>query len=162
MIKKTLNYKSMLLIPCYIILFEVLGSLSGYYSQPGEWYVDIIKSPYNPPGYIFPIAWTLLYALLAVYAWSLWHLYSEKKDLIQYLKIGFLIQMAINFLWSFVFFKMMWTGLACFMIMVMIVITCSLCITSIYHGMKTGFLLCPYILWLIFAQYLALFIYLHN
>ena len=91
-------------IVIWVAVLETLGSLSSLFSMPGPWYVQLSKSTLTPPSYVFPIAWTILYALLGFYGWSLWHYYSSPRVL----KNVFVVQMLFNLSWSTIFlsFKM--------------------------------------------------------
>lgn len=83
-----------------------LGALFG----PGEWYATLKKPSWNPPGWIFGPVWTLLYAMMAVAAWLVWRQGGwgrQRKPL-----LIFLAQLALNALWTPLFFGLHRPGVA--------------------------------------------------
>lgn len=75
----------------WIIAFELIGSTIGFSIRYGmyPWYIDLKKSSFTPPGYIFSIIWPLLYCSLAILGYCL---YKKRKilELIKYLSfIGY-------------------------------------------------------------------------
>ena len=82
----------------------------GSWYQPGEWYAALVKPTLTPPAWIFGPVWTLLYAMMAIAAWLVWSRYGWVNA------IGplglFLGQLALNALWSYLFFGLQRPGLA--------------------------------------------------
>jgi len=86
-----------------IIIAEAAGALGSLVTFPAisTWYSALIKPPFSPPNFLFGPVWTMLYALMGIAAGLIWNSKSKKKS--QALKIyGF--QLALNVLWSMVFF----------------------------------------------------------
>ena len=104
----------------YLIAFQILGFLSSAISPPGEWYQNLVKSDYTPPGYVFPIVWPLLYVCLSTYAWRTW----QKKDSPFRIKFAFIIQMTLNFTWPLLFFYLhaLWLSLLSIACMVLLTV----------------------------------------
>lgn len=120
--------------------------------QDYSWYSQINKPVLTPPAEVFPIAWTILYTLMAL---SLFFFLKDgyTKDKTVPL-LNFAIQLILNLSWSPVFFGMHNTKLALIIVLLMIVFT-VFTITGFYKFSKTaGILLIPYLLWIIFAAYL--------
>ena len=138
-------------IVIWVAVLETLGSLSSLFSMPGPWYVQLSKSTLTPPSYVFPIAWTILYALLGFYGWSLWHYYSSPRVL----KNVFVVQMLFNLSWSTIFFEFQNVSLALLSIAVMILLTVYMTIKSMQEAIMTWPVLIPYLGWLIFAYHLT-------
>ena len=67
----------------------------GYVTSPGEWYAQLAKPSFNPPGWIFAPVWTLLYVLIAIAGWHVW-LYDRDGWT---MKLWW-FQLVLNFLWS--------------------------------------------------------------
>ena len=78
----------------YVILALIIGSLASSNTADDVWYQALIKSPLNPPGYVFGIVWPILYLLMSI---SAFRTFNETKNL-------FLIQLLFNALWSWLFF----------------------------------------------------------
>ena len=120
-------------------------------------YKDLNKSKLTPPGFIFGIVWTFLYFLLAIYFVLGITTKGTSKALVY-----FIIQIAVNLSWTYVFFNKNFQKLAFIMILLMILFTCL----SFYEMFKVNkvasYLLIPYIMWLSFATYLNGYIIFKN
>ncbi len=120
--------------------------------QNSLWYYSLNKSPLTPPAAVFPIAWTILYIMIAL------SLFFYIKDGLRQEKIIplviFITQIILNLLWTPVFFESHDIKLAFFIIIALIILV-FINIILFYKKSKTAaFLLIPYFLWLIFAAYL--------
>ena len=120
--------------------------------QNSLWYYSLNKSPLTPPEAVFPIAWTILYIMIAL------SLFFYIKDGLRQEKIIplviFITQIILNLLWTPVFFESHNIKLAFFIIIALIILV-FINIILFYKKSKTAaFLLIPYFLWLIFAAYL--------
>ena len=120
--------------------------------QDSLWYYSLNKSPLTPPEAVFPIAWTILYVMIAL------SLFFYVKDGLTKEKLTplvvFTIQIILNLLWSPVFFESHNIKLA-FIIIVLLIIFVLINIILFYKNSKiASYLLIPYFLWLIFAAYL--------
>lgn len=141
----------------WVCTFELCSMLIGQLSMPGPWYAQLYKSTITPAPWIFPLAWTLLYAFLATIGWELWQFKQSNR-----IKMLFCIQMILNFLWSFIFFKLHWILISLLSIFCMLFLTVILLIHGFKHQMITHYLLVPYAVWLCFAGYLTSIIWLYN
>lgn len=148
-------------IDFYLILIFiplVFGFIFGSFSKPDVWYEKLIKPRFNPPRIVFPIAWTILYILIGVsYYYGLY-----EKDY-KYFIIPF-VHLSLNFLYSPLFFnykKILGSAILTFMILIFAIMTLiQFAMTN--KNLISVYLLIPYILWLIFANYLAWSIYKVN
>ena len=121
-----------------------------------EWYNSLKKSKLTPPGYVFGIVWPILYVLLAVS--FLLAIKSPKCIGFCSPLVFFTAQMALNFIWTTVFFRMKMMKTALLLIYAIIALT-VLAFVKMHRVNKTASgLLIPYLLWLLFASYLNLFI----
>ena len=124
----------------------------GSWYQPGEWYAALVKPTLTPPAWIFGPVWTLLYAMMAIAAWLVWRRYGW-ANAIGPLSL-FLGQLALNALWSYLFFGLQSPGLALLDIIALwLAILITLMAFWRYHP-PAGLLLLPYFLWVSFATYL--------
>lgn len=136
-----------------------IGSLLGALTRGGmsPWYENIQRSPLTPPGYVFGIAWTLLYACIGTAGWLLW----QKANTYGLRRI-FAVQLLLNWAWTPLFFYWHLTGWSLLCIASLWLCVAALILLS-YRSMKLfAWLLVPYFLWLSFAAYLNLYIYQNN
>jgi len=130
----------------------LLGSLSGYLSNSGysnPWFDALRKPGFMPPGWVFGVAWTILYILIGISLAMLLHAKGAQKR--ERALILFGLMLVVNFAWSPVFFGAHDITLGKIMIIVMLVIT--LAAASLFRRIRpiAGWLLVPYLLWLCFA-----------
>jgi len=136
----------------YVILALIIGGLASTNTADDVWYQTLIKSPLNPPGYVFGIVWPILYLLMSI---SAFRTFDETKDL-------FLIQLLFNTLWSWLFFAFQMPFIALLNIWLLIYLNIKINLKMLYQDKLSGLLFIPYVLWLFFASYLNLFIVLNN
>ena len=136
----------------FVILALIVGGLASSNTADDIWYQNLIKSPLNPPGYVFGIVWPILYLLMSI---SAFRTFNETKNL-------FLIQLLFNAIWSWLFFAFQMPFIALLNIWLLIYLNIKLNLKMFNQDKLSGFLFIPYILWLFFASYLNLFIVLNN
>jgi tryptophan-rich sensory protein len=136
----------------YVILALIVGGLASSNTADDVWYQDLIKSPLNPPGYVFGIVWPILYLLMSI---SAFRTFNKTKNL-------FLIQLLFNALWSWLFFAFQMPFVALINIWLLIYLNIKINLKMFYQDKLSGLLFIPYVLWLFFASYLNLFIVLNN
>ncbi|HHS3031515.1 TPA: TspO/MBR family protein [Legionella pneumophila] len=125
-----------------------------------SWYEGLNKSGLTPPGPVFSIVWSILYALLAIVGWVLWC--SRNESEMRSVFYLYSVQMLMNWAWTPLFFVLHWTGLGLLWILVMAGLT-GLLILSLKNKKKSiAILLLPYLVWLLFAAYLNGVIWLLN
>jgi len=145
-----------LLISFFICLFIPLavGALSAFATAAAvsDWYVNLLKPSFNPPSYLFGRVWTVLYILMGISLFLIWH--APKGEFRSHALKIFAIQMGLNFLWSFLFFKFRLTGIA-FLEIIVLWMFIILMIRSFFRVNKTAAALqIPYLLWVTFAAIL--------
>ena len=136
----------------FVILALIVGGLASSNTADDIRYQDLIKSPLNPPGYVFGIVWPILYLLMSI---SAFRTFNETKNL-------FLIQLLFNAIWSWLFFAFQMPFIALLNIWLLIYLNIKLTLKMFYQDKLSGILFIPYVLWLFFASYLNLFIVLNN
>lgn len=116
------------------------------------WYYSLNKSPLTPPAWAFPIAWTILYIMIAL------SFFFYVKDGFDKGKIFplviFFLQLILNFSWSPVYFGMHNIELAFFIILFLIIFVLINIILFYKKSKIAALLLVPYFIWIIFAAYL--------
>ena len=128
------------------------GSLSGWLSNSGygnHWFAALLKPPFMPPGWAFPVAWTTLYSLMGVSVAMI--LAEPESNLRKWGLTLFFVQLAFNFAWSPMFFGARDIKLAEVVILVMLVLAVGA--AAVFRRIRpvAGWLLVPYLLWLCFA-----------
>ncbi len=129
-----------------------LGSLATRPSIPG-WYAALEKPSFNPPNWLFGPVWTLLYILMGIALFLVWRLGLDTRG-VKTAVILFLVQLALNVLWSYVFFGAHRLGGAFAVIAVLwvFILLTMLRFFPLYRA--AGWLLVPYLLWVSFASVL--------
>ncbi|MDG2384829.1 MAG: tryptophan-rich sensory protein [Pirellulaceae bacterium] len=125
------------------------ASAMGAIFPVGDWYAQLNRPSFAPPNAIFGPVWTLLYLSMAISAWLVWQSGSRQETLLP-LAI-FMAQLALNAVWSWLFFgihRMDWAFLDIILLLVAIGVTIVLFYRC--HRMA-GFLLIPYFCWVAFA-----------
>ncbi|WP_240455712.1 TspO/MBR family protein [Halomonas faecis] len=134
------------------LLLVGLAALTGIATPPGEWYASLAKPPFTPPNLAFPIAWSLLYLLMALAAWRA-TLVAPPGQRVTVLW-PFVAQLAANALWSPLFFGLHWMGLA----LADLLLLWALIVLTIrrFAGVSplAAWLLAPYLAWVSLAAYL--------
>ncbi|WP_306119240.1 MULTISPECIES: TspO/MBR family protein [unclassified Roseitalea] len=133
------------------------GILIGAMTPPGEWYDQLQKPFFNPPSWLFGPVWTILYALVAIAGWRTWM--RNYKGAAMQVWFG---QLAVNFLWSPVFFGMQLPGLALLVIAAMITLTVTFIALTWTADRISAWLMTPYLAWIVFAGILNLAIWWMN
>ena len=145
-------YIKSILIP--VIVGGVVGLLISQFMD----YEMLKKPPFAPPGFIFPIVWTILYILMGI-SYGILKTNNKVDDeinLIYYLQLG------VNALWSIFFFIFKWR-LFSFIWIIFLAILVFIMIIKFYNKNKvTGLLQIPYLVWVLFASYLNLGFYILN
>ncbi|WP_238585979.1 TspO/MBR family protein [Legionella nautarum] len=145
----------------WVVLFESIGFLLSLITQANiyPWYQHLNKSSLTPPGFIFSIVWTLLYALLAVIAWIL---SDHSKASSKKVTVLFALQMLMNWIWTPLFFGLHWLMLSSVWLISLTCLNVILIIEAKKTHQTIVWLLIPYLLWLMFASYLNVVIALMN
>lgn len=125
-------------------------------------YSEIVKPPLSPPSVLFPIVWTLLYILMGVGAAMIYLQRDENPEAVRNALITYGISLFFNFFWSIIFFNMQ---AYLFAFVWIILLWASVLATIIqYRKISTSAaaLQVPYLLWITFAAYLTLAIFVLN
>jgi len=140
----------------WILLVEAVGALSGWLTREGmrRYRADLfIQQPaLSPPGFVFPVVWVILYALMGIGAARIYEAGASKER--SRALLIFFLQLAFNFFWSILFFNLQAFGLALIWLVILWILICGM-IISFWHVDKAAALLqIPYLLWVTFAAYL--------
>lgn len=135
------------------------GALSGYLTKnSADLFSTLNKPPLSPPGWIFPIVWSLLYLMMGIASYLV--LTSGQPN--QQALLWYAVQLALNFLWPIFFFNLELYFLS-FILLVLLWWSILKTIELFYEISKpAAYLLIPYLLWVTFAGYLNFTIALLN
>jgi tryptophan-rich sensory protein len=135
----------------WLLLCLAAASMGALFT-PGEWYAALEKPSWNPPGWVFGPVWSTLYAMMAVAAWLVWQhggFAAQRRPL-----LAFLAQLALNAMWTPLFFGLHWPGLAFAEIMLLWVAIAWTIATFARVHRAAAWLLGPYLVWVSFAAVL--------
>ena len=141
------NKRAML---AFILGTLVVGIGASIFTAPNieGWYSGLIKPAFNPPNWVFAPVWTALYVLMAVAAWRVWKITGlNSKEMKLYAA-----QLALNFIWSFLFFSLHRIQLALFDIFVLWVLILATAKAFHKKDKVAGLLFLPYLAWVGFAM----------
>jgi len=157
--------KKFQLIPLVVSLLITLaiGFVASLVTRPqiAGWYSTLVKPSFNPPSWLFAPVWTAIYILIAIAAYLVWERRDNSTNYAT-ARAVYVIQLALNFAWSIVFF-------GCHSILgallVILLLWMSIVLNVRWFGKFNkiaGWLLLPYFLWVSFAAFLNYNIYLLN
>ena len=146
----------------WIILCEAVGALAGWISAGGiEVYSALAnKPPLTPPQWIFPVVWSILYALMGISAARI-SLTPPSKERNMGLNL-FTAQLIVNFFWPLLFFNAQAFGFALIWLILLWVLVLAVILTFRKIDKTAAWLMIPYLLWLTFAVYLNAGVYILN
>lgn len=145
-----------------IALPLAVGALSALLSGGGmQTFSQLNQPPLSPPGWLFPVVWTVLYVLMGVAMWLVRTSGADPQQIRKAARV-YRLQLGVNFFWSIIFFgagAYLFAFLWLLLLWVLIIVT----MTRFYEIRQlAGELLLPYFLWVTFAGYLNFAIYLLN
>ena len=145
-----------------VIIALAVGGLSALLTKNNmNIFEKINMPPLSPPSVVFPIVWAVLYILMGISSAIIYKNGTDREEVQSALKV-YALQLAVNFFWSLIFFNMQ----AYLFAFVWLVLLWVLVIVMIVKFKKispaAAWLQIPYLLWITFAGYLSLMIYLLN
>lgn len=144
--------KSIARLGLSLLLCLSVGIIEGLVTRPEipTWYAGLIKPSWTPAPLAFPVAWTILYILMAISFWRLWNLETRSAARSRAMT-WFWIQLALNALWSPVFFG--WHGTkAALVIIVGLLLAIAATIRAASRADRiAAWLLATYLLWVAYA-----------
>lgn len=139
--------QALILIPAFAL---VAGAAStGAFFKPDAWYRDLKKPSWNPPDWVFAPVWTLLYIAMALAVWFAWC--SGQGSVLVVGLVLWVLQLAANAAWSWLFFGRRRIGWALVDIGAMFLLILATLIVFFHLGLVAGLLLLPYLIWVGFA-----------
>ena len=154
--------QSMIKLMVSLLLPLGVGAIAGLFTAQAvpEWYASLNQPSFNPPNWIFGPVWTTLYILMGISLFLIWKLDAGKER--NRAILVFLVQMLLNFGWSFLFFYFKMIGVA---LMEIILLWISI-VAMLYLFFKVkplaAYINIPYLLWVTFATVLNAAYYFLN
>ena len=138
----------------WILFSEAVGALSGFLTREGtqRYLKTVEKPPLSPPGMVFPIVWSILFALMGIGAARI-YLMPASNARSRALGI-FLLQLGVNFFWSILFFNLQAFGAALIWLLLLWVLILWMILAFWKVDQSAALLQLPYLLWVTFAAYL--------
>ncbi|MGB1206712.1 MAG: TspO/MBR family protein [Chitinophagales bacterium] len=148
-----------------VIIFLVLNFLAlgigGFATGDGvssQWYAELNKAPWTPPGWVFGAAWTLIMICFSFFMAFLWKNFENKKLLIGLYSLQWVLCVG----WNFVFFEFQQIFLGLFVIGSLFLLTAYFLLSFWPQIQAKSLLVAPYFVWLLIATSLNFYILLNN
>lgn len=146
----------------WILVTELVGAAAGFLSREGTelYQQSILKPAFSPPGWVFPVVWSILYLLMGIAAARI-ALSSENPAKRSALRI-YVIQLAVNFLWPLIFFNLQAFGAAFLWLVLLWALIVWMVLSFREIDKAAAWLVLPYLLWVAFAGYLNFGVWMLN
>lgn len=141
-----------------IFLPVIVGGIVGLIISSFIDYNSLNKPALSPPSIIFPIMWTMLYILMGIS----YGILKDKALLDKKVSNVYYIQLFVNALWSIFFFVFKWRLFSFIWLILLVLLVVAMIILFYKKNKLSGILQIPYLVWILFASYLNLFVYLLN
>ena len=141
--------KNMRSLAVFLVLVVSGGLFIGVVTAPGDWYADLIKPPFNPPNWIFAPVWTVIYVFIATAGWRIW-----RRDSTGWAMKSWGAQLALNWIWSPVFFSAHRIDIAFGVIILLFAAIAAFIAKAWQTDRPAALLFLPYAAWVGFASIL--------
>ncbi|MDD1531076.1 sensor histidine kinase [Bradyrhizobium sp. WBOS7] len=136
----------MLQLLVFVVGVVGMGWLIGATNPPGDWYAGLAKPGFVPPNWAFPVAWTILYVMIAIAGWR-----TFRRDPSGKAMLAWAAQLALNFAWSPVMFTMHQIGAALAILICLFVAIITYIGLELSRDRLAAALFVPYAAWVGFA-----------
>lgn len=137
-----------------------VGGISAFLTSDSmEVYGTLRQPPLSPPGWLFPIVWSILFLLMGIAAYLVWVRDSTGRN---GALLFYGLQLAMNFGWTLVFFNLQNYGLALLWLIVLWVLILITTVRFFKENKAAGWLMLPHLLWVTFAGYLNAGVWILN
>jgi tryptophan-rich sensory protein len=139
-----------------------VGGFSAFLTREGmAYFKNVLQPPLSPPSWLFPVVWTILYLMMGAASYLVWVSGVSEKRRDRALTV-YGLSLAANFLWPIVFFTARLYFAAFLLLLVLWVLAVIAALLFSCIDDRAGKLMIPYIVWLSFAAYLNLGVWLLN
>lgn len=151
-----IHMKNIFKLTCAIALCELTGIIGSVFTMSAipAWYATLTKPALNPPAWVFGPVWTTLFALMGIALYLVWKKGTGRADVRKALYI-FALQLALNSVWSIVFFRLENIGWALVNVIALWLAIVWTMVLFSKISKQAAWLLVPYLLWVSFASYLT-------
>jgi len=143
------NLQKTIALLAFLVLVLGGGTVIGTSFMPGEWYGALEKPVFNPPNWLFGPVWTVLYIMIAIVGWRTWNRDYRGRAM----QLWF-AQLAVNFIWTPVFFGAHLTWFGFVIIATLNLLVVLFVILSWSKDRVSSVLMIPYLAWIAFAALL--------
>lgn len=143
----------------YLFFPLILGSIVGIIISSSIDYNTLNQPPLAPPAFLFPIVWSILYLLMGISYYLFQNNVYKNKTLEVFV---YYLQLFINLFWSIIFFILKWKLFSILWILILLILVFVLILLFNKKYKPSAYLLIPYLLWVVYASYLNIGIYLLN
>jgi len=146
---------SILRFAAALLLPLVVGGLGAVATSRGvaTWYPTLVRPSFAPPNWVFGPVWTTLYLMMGWASWLVWRAGPERGEVRAALAL-YLVQLACNLAWSFLFFGLHMPGVAFVEILILLALILATIVRFAPISAAAAWLLGPYALWVAFASVL--------
>lgn len=139
----------------FVAVSEFAGLIGSLFTTPAipKWYAGLQRSALNPPSWVFAPVWTTLFVLMGVAAFLVWRERGNRREVKNALSV-FGLQLALNALWSVIFFG--WRSPSFAFLEIILLWLAIIWTTVLFYRISrpAAYLFVPYLLWVTFAAYL--------
>ncbi|MGL4395661.1 MAG: TspO/MBR family protein [Hyphomicrobium sp.] len=129
-----------------IVLLVVATAMTGSIFKPGPWYETLNKPTWTPPNWVFPVAWTIFYAMIALAGWLVWRRAGWSTAMTIW-GVG----LVVNAAWSYLMFGMQRIDLALIDVAALWVAIAAFAWAAAPIDLRASLLFLPYLGWATFA-----------
>lgn len=139
-----------------VVTCLAVGYFSGLVTRSSivSWYPTLVKPSFNPPNWIFAPVWSMLYIMMGIAAGLVWNRIASEQEAVRKALVFFVIQLALNSIWSFLFFGLKNPTLAGIEIILLWLLIYETYLKFAKIDKIAGYLFIPYLLWVSFAAVL--------
>lgn len=141
-----------------ILIPLIFGGIVGLIISGSKNYDELAKPPLSPPSIVFPIVWSILYVLMGIS----YGILESSNQVDRCVNFVYYSQLIVNLLWPIAFFVFEWRLFAFVWILLLDVLAFIMALVFYGNNKLAGLLQIPYLVWLLFASYLNLGVYLLN
>jgi tryptophan-rich sensory protein len=138
--------KNLRLLALFLLITLGGGLIIGFANQPGEWYASLEKPVFTPPDWVFGPAWTILYILIAIAGARTWARGPRSAAM-----VAWLVQLALNFAWTPVFFTLQRPDIALFIIAALFLAIAIFIALTWRRDRLSALFFVPYLAWVAYA-----------
>ena len=137
----------------------ILGSFVGFIIKNSIDYNMLVKPAFSPSSVIFPIVWTILYLLMGI---AYFLIKKTKKEDTENESFLYYAQLFVNLVWPIIFFVLKWYFTSIVWILLLLVLVIPMVLHFYEKNKWAGILMIPYVLWILFATYLTIGVFILN